>query len=152
VTGPEARGLLRAVVDVNLLISALINDKGAPAVLVDAIRRGDLILISCPHLFGEAFNLVERKKFRPYFSVAAGRTFLQLLMTLADMMPNPSEPLAEVCRDPDDDYLCALGDEAEATLIVTGDDDLLSLDGKLSTPVWTAGRVVTFIMQQRPQP
>jgi putative PIN family toxin of toxin-antitoxin system len=140
------------VVDVNLLIAALINNKGAPAALVDAIRRGDLIFVSCPYLFGETWTTVEREKFRRYFSVESGRRFLRSLMTLPEIRPNPSEPLPKICRDPKDDYLCALCNEARATLIVTGDGDLLSLDGELSAPVWTASRLVAFVAQEGPQP
>jgi predicted nucleic acid-binding protein len=37
-------------------------------------------------------------------------------------------PLAEaVCRDPDDDHILALAATAGAEVIVSGDDDLLSL-------------------------
>jgi putative PIN family toxin of toxin-antitoxin system len=53
---------------------------------------------------------------------------------LAEVMDPP--PLAQpVCRDPDDDAVLALARAAQADVIVSGDDDLLSLTSFESIPI-----------------
>jgi predicted nucleic acid-binding protein len=53
---------------------------------------------------------------------------------LAEVIDPP--PLARpVCRDPDDDAVLALGIAAQADMIVSGDDDLLSLGNFEGIPI-----------------
>lgn len=48
---------------------------------------------------------------------------------LAETVPDPpADACAGACRDPDDDYLVALAEAHGATLLVSGDKDLLEVD------------------------
>lgn len=50
-------------------------------------------------------------------------------MLLSEEAVDPlSEGVARACRDPDDDYLVFLAEHVRATLLVSGDKDLLSLN------------------------
>lgn len=52
------------------------------------------------------------------------RSFLAPLLGFGLHRPDPFAP-KPILRDPEDDYLLALADAADAVLIVTGDKDLL---------------------------
>ncbi len=84
---------------------------------------------------------------RPKFDAALARCAmsrdeaLQRVRRLAEVHePSPlNEP---VCRDPDDDKLLALARSARAACIVSGDDDLLSLQRFEGIPILTPAQAL----------
>ncbi|MGZ6692293.1 MAG: putative toxin-antitoxin system toxin component, PIN family, partial [Solirubrobacteraceae bacterium] len=55
----------------------------------------------------------------------------------------PPPPHPAVCRDPDDDYLVALATAHTASVLVSGDDDLLAIDpSELEVEILTPRRFV----------
>ena len=77
---------------------------------------------------------------RPKFDAVLSRSsasreqMLVQVRMLAEVIDPP--PLAQpVCRDPDDDAVLALARAAQADVIVSGDDDLLSLTSFESIPI-----------------
>lgn len=118
---------MRAVVDTNVLVSGLLWH-GVPHDLLTAARDGRLTLISSPALLDELTLVLDRPKFArllgPIGVDVAG--LVSGIRQLADIYDPP--PLAvSVCRDPDDDAVLALAIAADTDVIVSGDDDLLSL-------------------------
>lgn len=116
----------RAVLDSNVLVSALISPGGASAKLVEETRLGDLEVIISPRLLAELEMVLARKKFRRYFDAGAASKFVALLRRDARLAPDPSGPPPLCSVDPDDDYLLALAYSQKAR-IVSGDSDLLDL-------------------------
>jgi putative PIN family toxin of toxin-antitoxin system len=118
---------VRAVIDTNVLISAQFW-RGAPHALLAHVRDGDLTLILSPALLAEFALVTGRTKFQTILR-RAGRPQSQILaelLQLAEMIDPPPLP-APVCRDPDDDKLLALARAANADIIISGDQDLLTL-------------------------
>jgi len=118
---------VRAVIDTNVLISAQFW-RGAPHALFGHIREGDLTLILSPALLAEFAEVIGRPKFQTILR-RTGRPQTQILaelLQLAEMIDPPSLAMP-VCRDPDDDKLLALAVAAKADVIISGDQDLLSL-------------------------
>jgi len=107
-------------------VSAVINPFGAPARVVEAVISGELVAVVSQHLLDEVTAVLIRPKFRRWVSVADAVAFVETLGGHADLYPDPGTPAPRV-RDPDDDYLVALAEAAEA-VIVTGDADLLDAD------------------------
>lgn len=114
-------------------VSAVINPFGAPARVVEAVITGELVAIVSQRLLDELAAVLIRPKFRRWVSVADAGAFVETLSGYAKLYPDPSAPAPRV-RDPDDDYLVALAEAAEA-VIVTGDADLLDAD--LNPPALT---------------
>ncbi len=74
-------------------------------------------------------TLMARPKFRRYFSVEEAEAFVAALELLAQAVDDPPrDGWVRVCRDPDDDYLVAMAEAAGATLLVSGDKDLLAVE------------------------
>ena len=124
----------RAVLDPGVLVSALITPTGTPAKLLAATRNGSFELIVSPLLLEELGLVLRRKKFRRYVDLDVVDQYVGLLRQDATLASDPAEAPPIRCRDPDDEYLIALAHDRAAAL-VSGDDDLLELAGKI--PVFT---------------
>ena len=119
--------MTRAVVDTNLVVSAFLWG-GNPRAILDAARRETLTLFTSAALIAELEDVLSRAKFANRIA-AVGSSVDEMLgdyLALAQLV-RPSEHPA-VVRDPDDDHVIACALAAEAEIIVSSDDDLLTLD------------------------
>jgi putative PIN family toxin of toxin-antitoxin system len=117
------------VIDPNVFISAAITGRGPTIQLVQAAVAGTVTLVISPLLLQELRKTLERPKFRKYLTLDEAAEFVDGLELLAQIREDPpSTGLTQVCRDPRDDYLVFLAEDVEATLLVSGDKDLLELD------------------------
>ncbi|HVE68310.1 MAG TPA: putative toxin-antitoxin system toxin component, PIN family [Solirubrobacteraceae bacterium] len=122
---------MRAVVDPNVLISALLTRDGTPARLLRAWLNGAFELIVSPMLLDELRRALGYPKLRKRIPEAEADGFLAVLEHSAIAVEDPSTPLAVRSPDPGDDYLLALAAGQKASL-VSGDGHLLALrDGEL---------------------
>ena len=121
---------MRAVVDANVLISAVLSSQGPSSELLRSARDGGFELIVSELLLAElqrAFGYPKLRKRVPAEKAAAYLSWLRSHGTLAD---DPVGPPPISSPDPDDDYLIALAIDRRAFL-VTGDQHLLGLRGEL---------------------
>lgn len=114
------------MIDPNVWIAAVINPYGNPARVVEAVMTDRLVAVVTQHLLDELAEVLARPKFRRWVSLADAVAFVEALGGQADLQPEPGPPPQRL-RDPDDDYLVALAEAADA-VIVTGDADLLDAD------------------------
>ena len=115
---------MRAVVDANVHVSALIGTGAPSRIMASWARQPTFDQVVCPQLIAEISNVLDRAHVRRRLPRADADRYLLTLATRATQMPDP-EPIAAATRDPDDDYLIALARAARADLIVSGDNDLL---------------------------
>jgi putative PIN family toxin of toxin-antitoxin system len=109
------------VVDPGVWISALIGRPGPPDELLQAAAEGRAVVLASPLLLAELREVVNRAKFRRYFTIEEAESFIAALELLAHHVEDPSrDRWVQICPDPDDDYLVALAEVAEATLLVSG--------------------------------
>lgn len=127
------------VIDPNVWVSAVINPYGTPARVVAAVATDDVVAVVTQHLLDELASVLIRPKFRRWLSVADAVAFVDALGGHAVLYPEFGPPAPRV-RDPDDDYLVALAEAAQAT-IITGDSDLLDAD--LAPPAITPYELLT---------
>lgn len=118
---------MRAVIDTNVLLSGLFWH-GAPHALMECVRSSTLTLVSSPALLAELTDVIGREKFDTVMarSHTSRERSLDEVRQLAELVEPPPLP-QPVCRDPDDDEVLALAFAARVDLIISGDEDLLSL-------------------------
>jgi putative PIN family toxin of toxin-antitoxin system len=126
------------VIDPNVWVSAVINPYGTPARVVGAVADGAITAVVTQHLLDELAAVLIRPKFRRWISVADAIAFVESLGGHADLRDDPGPPNTGV-RDPNDDYLVALAEAADA-MIVTGDNDLLAAE--IEPPAITPAQLV----------
>ncbi len=118
---------MRAVLDPNVLIAAVLSASGAPASLLRRWLDGEFELVVSPLLLAELARALAYPKIRARLPVADADALVELLTRTATVMNDHKAPTRR-SRDPGDDYLLALA-EAAAAVLVTGDRDLLDIAG-----------------------
>jgi putative PIN family toxin of toxin-antitoxin system len=120
---------VRAVLDVNVLIAALLARDGAPARLLLRWLAGDFELIISDKVLSELRLAFSYPRVRSRVAELDASTFVDLLEGTATKALDPDKP-RRLSRDAGDDYLLALAISASA-VVVSGDRDLLDLGGDL---------------------
>ena len=116
---------MRVVIDTNVWVSRLLLADSVTARAVDAALESSQVVISEP-LAEELADVLTREKFDRYVSLADREEFLRRVLQVASTFP----VLTEVtdCRDADDNRLLALALDSESDYILTGDQDLLTMN------------------------
>src|SRR5215471_4744490 len=115
----------RIVIDTNTYVSRLLAPGSVPARAVDQVLTDAIPLLSDATL-EELADVLSRRKFDSYVTLRERKTFLQLLASVATLVPIVQR--IQACRDPKDDKFLELALNGEADVIITGDKDLLALD------------------------
>ena len=125
---------MRAVLDPNILIAALLSPTRTPARAVVRWLAGESELIVSELLLRELDRALAYPKLRDRILSEDAKAFVELLREAAIVAPDPVSG-SHHSSDAGDDYLLALAEVGRAVL-VTGDAHLLVLAGEL--PIVTA--------------
>lgn len=128
---------MRAVIDTNVLISGMISNKGAPAVVVDAWIEKRFTPVVSKAIIEEYFEVVTRDKFNGIGSVEERINFIKLLLYSAEVVV-PQKRFEVIKADSADDKFIECAVEGSAKRIVAGDAHLLHvgtfIDIEIVTP------------------
>jgi uncharacterized protein len=120
--------VLRAVLDANVIISALIQPKGASGqILTSLLDANSFELIVSPAILAELRRSLSYPKVRKY--IKSSDEDLDLWVASIELIAQPVDGnirIHAVAEDPDDKYIEAAV-EGLAQFVVTGDKHLLSL-------------------------
>jgi putative PIN family toxin of toxin-antitoxin system len=114
----------RVILDTNVLISRLLLPESVAGRAVRRVLDRVPPLVSEPTL-GELAQTLSKPKFDRYVSIKDRRRFFELFARVAEWVTVTST--IRVCRDARDNKFLELAVDGEATLLVTGDKDLLAL-------------------------
>ena len=132
----------RAVLDTNVLVSALISPGGPSAALVLELRAGAFELVASPTLLAELREVLGREKFRRYVTEAEVIAYVDLIGHEATILDDPAPSRRPLSVDPDE-YLVDLARAAAADVLVSGDAHLLDLRDHL--PVMTPAQFLATL-------
>jgi putative PIN family toxin of toxin-antitoxin system len=124
---------VRAVLDANILIAALLSRSGAPAQIVRRWLDGAFELVVSEALLSELERGLAYPKLRRRITERDAAEFVSLLRLAAVIAPDRAG--SHHSDDPGDDYLLALA-ENEHAVLVSGGRHLLELADNL--PIKTA--------------
>lgn len=119
---------MKVVLDTNVVMSALLW-RGKPYLLLEAIRlRGDAQLVSSAALLEELADVLTRPSATKRLALI-GKTAREVLADYVEAIElvEPAEVPRVVLSDADDDHVIAAAVAAGATLVVSGDSDLLGI-------------------------
>ena len=127
---------MRAVLDVNVLISAILSPRGTPARLLLAWQAGAFELVVSPALLAELRRALGYPKLERLVPPADADAFVVWIGRSAQLAADPEGELPVHAADPADDYLLALA-SVERAVLVSGDAHLTVLADRfpVRTPV-----------------
>lgn len=114
----------RFVIDSNVLISRLLLPGSAPGHAVRKAMSAGQLLVSDASL-EELAIVLSRSKFDRYVTIRDRQEFLRMVGLVSEHIP--IFRTVDVCRDPKDNMILELAVNGAATVIITGDRDLLVL-------------------------
>mgnify|MGYP006306100371 CR=1 FL=1 len=130
--------MIRVVFDTNILISYLLTHRPPIATLIDHyLAGGHIVSVTASALLEELDRVLQYPRLQRHYSEGNRRRFIALLMALSDVVELP-EAIPHICRDPDDDWVIACAVVGDADVIVSGDDDLLTLERVGDIPILSA--------------
>lgn len=116
---------MRVVFDTNVLVSALLFEDSTPAQAFFFATANGAVLISA-ELVNELQRVIYRPKFDRYISNSQREDFMLSLVETGELALITET--INICRDPKDNMILELAVSGNADVIVTGDDDLLTLN------------------------
>jgi putative PIN family toxin of toxin-antitoxin system len=122
--------MIRAVVDVNVLVSAIIGPLGHPRQVLLAWEVARFSAITSAGIITQMEAKLSLARIRRRFHLDTPATVYwvqALLRTQAERILVPIEQQLLITGDPEDDYVLATGRLAGADYLVTGDKGLLAL-------------------------
>jgi putative PIN family toxin of toxin-antitoxin system len=124
----------RAVFDTNTLVSALLFGASTPRRAFDYAFNHGKVLISLP-LVRELYRVLHYPRLERYITPDERAQFLSQL-TREGILTTITVQL-QVVRDPDDNFVLELAVSGGANVIISGDNDLLTLGRYDSIPIRT---------------
>lgn len=120
--------MLRVVLDANVYVSAIIRPEGPPGRVVERfLRDSAFAIVLSPAIVDETLRALAYPKVRRYLRRTVDpELWFEDIVLLAELVPG-DYAVSGASADPDDDKYLAAALEGRATLVVTGDPDLLAL-------------------------
>ena len=113
----------RIIFDTNLWISFLISKNLSK--LDPLINEGKIKLLFSKESFEEFVDVVERPKFKRFFSIKDIEQILNIFDQFGELISVKSK--VNICRDEKDNFLLNLSIDGKADYLITGDKDLIIL-------------------------
>ncbi len=144
--------MMRVVLDANVLVSAVLSPRGAPAQILNAWRSEQFDLVISHAVLAELDRVFRYPKIaqRHRWSEEQLQTFLENLSHIAILTPGILT-LAVITQDPPDNRYLECAVEGEASYIVSGDQLLLRLGVYQRIPILTP-RAFLAVLQRQPKP
>jgi putative PIN family toxin of toxin-antitoxin system len=133
--------VIHAVIDTNVLVSALISPAGNEALLVMAINQGLVVPCFSEEILKEYSGVLLRERFG--FAAESISALLDLLRRQGDLIDAP--PLTGVSPDPEDDKFIACAAAGKADFLVTGNKRHFPKSQHAGATVVNAGELLAFI-------
>ena len=119
---------MKAVLDTNVLVSAFLSAKGAPAQVLEALHQESFDLIVSEPILDEYQQVLSYGKVQAIHLMNRGEIaeVIDALKSFA-IIVDPAQSLAGIIRDPDEPKFLECAVAGRALYIVSQDLDLLSL-------------------------
>jgi putative PIN family toxin of toxin-antitoxin system len=119
--------VIRAVLDANVVVAAMLNPAGRPAELVGRVGQA-FQLVWSPAIVGECHRVADYPKIRRRLKVPDPHALIDDLAEAAVMITSELPRVEAVREDPSDDVYLATALVGAAAVVVSGDAHLLRLE------------------------
>ncbi len=127
--------MIAAVVDTNILVRAVIKPSGIVGPILHRLRNKEYLLAYSEPLLSEFVDVINRPRIRDKYKITQEDIGTVIALLILRGREVRSVERIEICRDPKDNMVLEAAVAAEAQAIVSGDEDLLTLDPFRGTPI-----------------
>lgn len=138
--------MIKAVLDTNQYVSALIKPNGPQSELIKMASGGLYSIVLSSPLLEEIFRALTYPRIRKYLSFSQNEIeeFFESLLEICEI--TPGELLVEVVKnDPDDNKIIGCALEGMADFVVTRDHDLLKIKKYENIQIVTAREFMNIL-------
>lgn len=141
--------MIRAVVDTSVLVRAIIKPSGSVGPVLQRLRQREYVLLTSRPMLDELVDVLARPRLRVKYGLSEDvvRAAIRLILFRCELV-QPNRRIA-VCRDPDDNKFLEAAVCGHAQVIVSGDEDLLSLNPFGGIAIETPARFLTRLDSTR---
>ncbi len=142
---------MRGFLDTNVLISAILRPEGPPGRILTRLYKARFELVTSAEQLAELRRTLTDPRLRARLRCSAEELerWVGGLEDLADVVEDVPE-IEPTSRDADDDRHLAAAAAGRADVLVTGDDDLLSLQAFEGVQILTPAAFLAQLDQARP--
>ncbi|MCS7065871.1 MAG: putative toxin-antitoxin system toxin component, PIN family [Fimbriimonadales bacterium] len=115
---------MRAVIDTNIWVSALLNPSGYPARLLEAYRQQRFIVVLSRALMDELIAVLQRPRLTKRFQIQPEDVHELTALLQARSLWVEIRGELRLCRDPRDNLVLETAIQGQAQFLVSRDDDL----------------------------
>jgi putative PIN family toxin of toxin-antitoxin system len=131
--------VIRAVLDANVVVAAMLNPAGRPSEVVARVRE-DFELVWSPPIVAECHRVVDYGRIRRRLRVADPHGFIDDLAEASILVTTELPEVEAVRADPSDDVYLATALTGAARWVVSGDAHLLVLERFAGVRIATPSR------------
>lgn len=115
---------VKAVIDTNIWVSALLNPFGFPARLLESFKQGNFHVIVSEPIIEEIGDVLSRPRLKQKYGISED-DIKELLILIEERAEHALlDGSVNVCRDKDDNLIIETAIKGKAGYIVTRDDDI----------------------------
>lgn len=136
---------LKVVVDTNIIISAAIKPQGTVGSVLLRLRQREYLLLLSRAILNEVVAVLHRPLLRRKYQLSDHivRSTLRLIVLRSELV-RPDIQIA-ACRDPHDDKFLEAAVSGKADVIVSGDNDLLTMTSYAGVPIISPGQFLMML-------
>lgn len=136
---------MRVVLDTNTVISGLFW-RGRPFEVLELMRSGKIKVYTSEAIREELLEVLQRPKFSQKLALlnSSAQQVVNRFISWVEVI-EVGEVAKVVISDPDDDQIIACAKLANADFIISGDADLLNVNGNISIPIVNAGQFLDIL-------
>ena len=116
---------MRVILDTNIFLSALLSERGPPALIINAWQGGRFDLVTSLEQINEFKRATRYPNLRPFLPRGAVGRIVKGLRDAEVLLKRL--PGGAAAPDPNDDYLIAMAIKSGAHFLVSGDNGVLSI-------------------------
>jgi len=137
--------MIRAVVDTNILVRAVIKPTGSVGPVLQRLRRREYSLLISRATLDELVEVLYRPRLRTKYELSDRvlRATIRLIVLRGELLQPGRRIVA--CRDPRDDKFLEVAVSGRAQVIVSGDEDLLTLHPFERIPIVAPARFLAML-------
>ncbi len=138
---------MRAVIDTNIFVRAMLKRSGSVGPVVDFLRDGHYVCLYSEATLNELIEVLGRPRMVQRYGITADdiKAICDLVIRRGERV-QPSLTITS-CRDPKDNKFLEVAVTGKADVIVTGDQDLEALDPFEGIPMIQPARFLHLLRQ-----